>query len=72
MTRKPRNARTDRLTDWRLFVQVYLVDGQYQSTGHIANHLVVHRAHALALCNGHVVLLHGTPGPQVLRRHLGF
>ncbi|KAH0834136.1 calcium ATPase transmembrane domain M-containing protein [Lanmaoa asiatica] len=27
MTRKPRNARTDRLTDWRLFVQVYLFIG---------------------------------------------
>lgn len=25
MLRKPRNARTDRLTDWRLFVQIYLV-----------------------------------------------
>lgn len=29
MTRKPRNARTDRLTDWRLFVQVYLVNDHY-------------------------------------------
>ncbi|KAG8215444.1 hypothetical protein J3R82DRAFT_9058 [Butyriboletus roseoflavus] len=27
MTRKPRNARTDRLTDWRLFAQVYLFMG---------------------------------------------
>ncbi|KAF8555191.1 calcium ATPase transmembrane domain M-containing protein [Imleria badia] len=27
MTRKPRNVRTDRLTDWRLFVQVYLFIG---------------------------------------------
>ncbi|KAL4065657.1 hypothetical protein V8B97DRAFT_2105594 [Scleroderma yunnanense] len=27
MSRKPRNARTDRLTDWRLFVQVYLFIG---------------------------------------------
>ncbi|KIK92632.1 hypothetical protein PAXRUDRAFT_829776 [Paxillus rubicundulus Ve08.2h10] len=27
MLRKPRNARTDRLTDWRLFVQVYLFIG---------------------------------------------
>lgn len=25
MLRKPRNARTDRLTDWRFFVQIYLV-----------------------------------------------
>ncbi|KAG1773388.1 hypothetical protein EV702DRAFT_1181140 [Suillus placidus] len=25
MMRKPRNARTDRLTDWRLFFQIYLV-----------------------------------------------
>ncbi|CCM01088.1 uncharacterized protein FIBRA_03136 [Fibroporia radiculosa] len=25
MLRKPRNARTDRLTDWRFFIQVYLV-----------------------------------------------
>ena len=28
MTRKPRNARTDHLMDWRLFVQVYLVNDQ--------------------------------------------
>ncbi|EIW55428.1 calcium ATPase transmembrane domain M-containing protein [Trametes versicolor FP-101664 SS1] len=27
MLRKPRNARTDRLTDWRFFVQVYLFIG---------------------------------------------
>ncbi|KAH7907654.1 hypothetical protein BJ138DRAFT_1116511 [Hygrophoropsis aurantiaca] len=27
MLRKPRNARTDRLTDWRLFVQIYLFIG---------------------------------------------
>lgn len=27
MSRKPRNARTDRLTDWRVFVQVYLFIG---------------------------------------------
>jgi hypothetical protein len=25
MMRKPRNARTDRLTDWKLFFQIYLV-----------------------------------------------
>ena len=25
MLRKPRNARTDRLTDWRFFFQIYLV-----------------------------------------------
>jgi len=25
MLRKPRNARTDRLTDWKFFVQIYLV-----------------------------------------------
>ena len=25
MARKPRNVRTDRLTDWRFFVQIYLV-----------------------------------------------
>jgi len=27
MLRKPRNARTDRLTDWRFFVQIYLFIG---------------------------------------------
>jgi len=27
MLRKPRNARTDRLTDWRFFVQIYLFMG---------------------------------------------
>lgn len=25
MLRKPRNARTDRLTDWRFFFQIYFV-----------------------------------------------
>lgn len=25
MLRKPRNARTERLTDWRFFFQIYLV-----------------------------------------------
>jgi sodium/potassium-transporting ATPase subunit alpha len=25
MLRKPRNARTDRLTDWKFFIQIYLV-----------------------------------------------
>lgn len=25
MARKPRNARTERLTDWRFFFQIYLV-----------------------------------------------
>ena len=25
MSRKPRNARTDRLTDWRFFYHIYLV-----------------------------------------------
>ena len=25
LARKPRNVRTDRLTDWRFFVQIYLV-----------------------------------------------
>ncbi|RKO93204.1 hypothetical protein BDK51DRAFT_1972, partial [Blyttiomyces helicus] len=29
MRRKPRNARTDRLTDWRFFVQVYLFVGLF-------------------------------------------
>ena len=71
MTRKPRNARTDRLTDWRLFVQVYLVNDQYLRIGHILIISPVHRVDALALCNGHVVLLHATSGTLVLRRHLG-
>ena len=28
MHRKPRNARTDRLTDWRFFFQIYLVSSR--------------------------------------------
>ena len=31
MLRKPRNARTDRLTDWRFFFQIYLVSTVQQS-----------------------------------------
>jgi sodium/potassium-transporting ATPase subunit alpha len=30
MLRKPRNARTDRLTDWRFFIQIYLVCLNYE------------------------------------------
>ncbi|RKO85268.1 HAD-like domain-containing protein [Blyttiomyces helicus] len=29
MLRRPRNARTDRLTDWRFFVQIYLFNGVF-------------------------------------------
>ena len=32
MLRKPRNARTDRLTDWRFFFQIYLVCAFFHST----------------------------------------
>jgi hypothetical protein len=32
MLRKPRNARTDRLTDWKFFYQIYLVRLQTIST----------------------------------------
>jgi hypothetical protein len=28
MLRKPRNARTGRLTDWKFFIQIYLVGGR--------------------------------------------
>ena len=31
MARKPRNVRTDRLTDWRFFVQIYLVNSFFIS-----------------------------------------
>ena len=36
MLRKPRNARTDRLTNWRFFIQIYLVrDGVFALTFHL-------------------------------------
>jgi len=31
MLRKPRNVRTDRLTDWRFFFHIYLVRGPFPS-----------------------------------------
>jgi sodium/potassium-transporting ATPase subunit alpha len=34
MLRKPRNARTDRLTDWRFFIQIYLVSPSLPTLAH--------------------------------------
>lgn len=36
MLRKPRNARTGRLADWKFFFQIYLVRDQVNHLGAIA------------------------------------
>lgn len=59
MLRKPRNARTDRLTNWRFFVQIYLVRNGIWPV--IALHLtrgIVHWVNDVAMRYEHVVPLH--------------
>jgi hypothetical protein len=62
MLRKPRNARTDRLTDWRFFIQIYLVRRALSFIfycGHTVNiKIIVHGIDDVALRHEHVVPLH--------------
>lgn len=60
MARKPRNARTERLTDWRFFFQIYLVSYNfYLFTERLNSYAYkVHGFDDVALCNEHVVPLH--------------
>ena len=62
MARKPRNVRTDRLTDWRFFIQIYLVIFFFISVSWIGLNTLssrtVHWPDDVALRNEHVVLLH--------------
>ena len=73
MLRKPRNARTDRLTDWRFFIQIYLV--RFVALSLTCIHLLsplerlVHRSYDVALCNEHVVLIYEPGTSWVLRRY---
>lgn len=70
MLRKPRNAKRDRLTDWRLFFQIYLVSCYVgcESTNLLSNQPVPW-THGLALLYGHVVCVYGSEWPGILRRH---
>lgn len=71
MLRKPRNARTDRLTNWRFFVQVYLVS-IYHHTMYYSPHLsffAVHRSHDVAVRDGYVVPVHVPAEARLLRRY---
>ena len=73
MARKPRNARTERLTDWRFFFQIYLVKLLF-IIGISLNNLsswTVHWFDDVALRNEHVVPLHVRTGSWVLRRDIG-
>jgi len=67
MLRKPRNARTDRLTDWRLFFQIYLVSYSVPNNS-LCSHvklLLVPWTDGLAMRNEHVVCIHGSAGPRI-------
>ena len=64
MARKPRNVRTERLTDWRFFFQIYLVRffNVYvlkKEIMFIRSSETVHGFDDVALRNGDVVPLHG-------------
>ena len=71
MARKPRNVRTERLTDWRFFFQIYLVIFfiLFMCRGIGLNNLsslTVHWFDDVALRNGHVVSLHVRTRSSVL------
>jgi hypothetical protein len=67
MLRKPRNARTDRLTDWRLFFQIYLVSWSALSEtwSSRVKMLLVPWTNGLALRDEHVVCIHASTGPRI-------
>ena len=61
MARKPRNVRTERLTDWRFFFQIYLVKLNFLIDNNVIQiycRRTVHWLDDVALRNGHVVPLH--------------
>lgn len=68
MLRKPRNARTDRLTDWWFFVQIYLVCAFIWVIGLTFRftYIPVHWFDDVAWCYGHLVPLHGSARPSFL------
>lgn len=70
MLRKPRNARTDRLTDWRFFIQIYLVRRSPMHAKYCPQRCFpVHRADDVAVCHEHVVPIHEATGPRLPRCH---
>ena len=68
MKRKPRNARRDRLTDWRFFIQIYLVRPTSPRCRHDVtyNLSIVHWVDDVALCYEHVVFPHEAEWARVL------
>lgn len=67
MLRKPRNARTSRLTDWRFFFQIYLVRHPLHLGVIEANlKVTVHRFDDVALRDVYVVPLHASTRAAVL------
>ena len=61
MARKPRNVRTERLTDWRFFFQIYLVKLNFLIDNNVIQiycRWTVHWLDDVALRNEHVVPLH--------------
>jgi hypothetical protein len=69
MLRKPRNARTGRLTDWKFFVQIYLVRERVAHFSVISNTArVVHWFDDVALCHVDVVPVYESTRPRILRR----
>jgi len=67
MQRKPRNPRTGRLTNWKFFLQIYLVREQ---TALFQEYLIsvcaVHWLDDVALRNVNVVLVHETARAWIL------
>ena len=69
MARKPRNARTERLTDWRFFFQIYLVRFLFHNI--LRDKIIylfrtVHGLDDVALRDEHVVPLHVRTRSSVL------
>ena len=78
MARKPRNVRTERLTDWRFFFQIYLVNFFlflpllfYGIHLKMLSFWTVHWFDDVAVRYEHVVPLHVRTRSQVLRRDIG-
>ena len=73
MLRKPRNARTDRLTNWRFFVQIYLVRSNvlFILTLDLSRSVTVYWVDDVALRYEHVVPLHEPARPSFPRGHFG-
>lgn len=71
MLRKPRNARTERLTNWKFFVQIYLVRLFFlmKHTVVANTRYAVDRTHDVAMRNEHVVPVYEATTSRLPRRH---